>query len=217
MRDREETAGGGLTRPVQTGALVATVLVSVVLLAVVSARGKRLAALGRGVSENREEIGRLAERPDGSNVEADLDELQRSVRKLRAATERLDGKVTGREKQYRELSDSIGSLTKTVNGLSDELAEVRRLAEKPVETPGPAAGGDVSSDDLAALSRRVARMERRAADSEKERKSPADASAGGNARINEKALRAMVRKMIDEEIEKAMQDMRDRFRPGRRR
>jgi hypothetical protein len=219
MRDREDAAGASLARPVQTGALFATVVVSVILLAVVSARSKRLAELQRGVAENRKEIGRLAERPDDPDVAAGLDELGRSVRKLRATTERLDGEVTalGRESGFQELSDSMGSLTKIVGGLSDELAEVKRLAEKPVEAPRPAATEGVSPDDVAALSERVASMERRLEDSEKERESPADATAGGNVRIDEKALRAMVRKTIEEEIENAMRDMRDRFRPGRRR
>ena len=217
MRDDELAPGAGWAKPVQVGALVAAVIVSVILLGLVSSHGKRLAAVERGVKTNRNEVGRLGDRPEPV-TEAEVAELGRSLGRLRTSTERLDRKVAALALEGRDegLAESIGELTKIVRELSDELAEVRRIAEKPGETPGRvAAQADVPAKDVAALSNRVAKLERAAAELEKLAGSTSRGSSE-NVRINEQALRALVENLIDGEVKEALEEMRRRFMGPRR-
>lgn len=221
MRDEELAPGAGWAKPVQVGALVAAVIVSVILLGLVSSHGKRLAAIERGVKTNRNEVGRLVDqlgdRPEPV-TESEVAELRRSLGKLRTSTERLGRKVTALALEGRDegLSESIGGLTKIVRELSDELAEVRRIAEKSAEVPGRAAAqGDVPAKDVAALSNRVAKLERAAAELEKLAGSTSRGSSK-NVRINEQVLRALVEDLVDGEVKEALEEMRRRFMGPRR-
>ena len=220
MRDREGPQAGW-ARHVQAGALVATVIVSVILLGLVSSQAGRLAALERDIERDirsvRDEIGRVdlsrTTPPGRARAEAGLAELRGSVRRIEAATGRLDGKLAALELGLpgEGLAQSIADLTKIVRELSDDLAEVRGLAEKkPARAPAPIAAAPpaVTMEDVAALDGRLARLE----------KLFKEGSGGpSKVRINEEALRALVKKCVDEEIEGSLRRMRERFRPPRTR
>ncbi len=216
MRNREQVSAGGWTQPVQIGALVTVVIVSVILLGLASSQGKRMSALERNVKTVRDEIGRLAEGSGHANVEVDLAELKVSVRKLRTRVSLLDRKVAAieRDRPGEGLAESVADLTKIVRELSDELAEVRRIAEKPDEPAAAAAKPDASAEDIAALSDRLAKIERGAAELEKLFRKVSDGSS--KVRVNEEALKKVVRELVGDEVREAVEKMRNRRRQGGR-
>ena len=218
MQNRERPTVGGWVRPVQTGALVTVVVVSVILLGLVSSQGKRMSALERNVKTVGKEIGRLAEGPGRTDLEVELAELAVSVRKLRTRVSSLDRKLAAleRDRPGEGLAESVAELTKIVLELSDELAEMRRTAERAAEKPAAAVvKSDASAKDIAALSDRLARIERGAAELEKLFRKVADGSS--KVRVNEEAVKKVVQELVGDEVREAFEEMRDRWRQGGRR
>ncbi len=216
MQNRERTSVGGWVRPVQTGALVTVVVVSVILLGLVSSQGTRMSALERNVKTIGKEIGRLAEGSGRASLEGELAELAASGRKLRTRVSSLDRKLAAleRDRPGGGLTESVAELTKIVLELSDELAEVRRTAEKPDEPAAAVVKPDASAEDIAALSDRLAKIERGAAELEKLFRKASDGSS--KVRINKEALNKVVRELVGDEIREAFEEMRNRRRQGGR-
>ena len=219
MRDRGE-AGGGWAKPVQVGALVSVVIVSVILLGLASSQSGRMRSIERRVKSNRDEIGRLADRSGAEDAAADVAELRQSVGRLRTGVDRLDTRLEALEsdKGGEALSRSVAELTETVREMSDELAEVRRAVEKRPRAQAAAAapaGPDVTAEDIDALSGRITKLEEAAAELDDLMRKVADGSS--KVRINEKALNALLEKLVDEQVKEALDRMREQFLGGRRR
>lgn len=217
MQNRERPSAGGWVRPVQTGALVTVVVASVILLGLVSSQGNRVRALERNVKTIRKEIGRLAEGSGRANLEAELAEFAVSMRKLRTRVSSLDRKLAAleRDRPGEGLAESVAELTKIVLELSDELAEVRRAAEKPDEPAAAVVEPDTSAEDIAALSGRLAKIERGAAELEKLFRKVSNGAS--KVRVNEEALNKVVRELVGDQVREIFEEMRNRRRQGGRR
>jgi hypothetical protein len=147
-----------------------------------------------------------------ASVEADVRRVREEVALLREGVERASGRPSG-----------VEELTTLVGRLGEDVSRAVSLAEKASQEaraaagarPQPAAPSGASLDEMARVWGSVAAMETRLA--ELEQRKPA--AAGPAPKVDEQALRELIRQVSAEEFQKLLEDWRSRMRgrqPGGR-
>ncbi len=226
MRNHERTGGGW--QMMGTGAAIAAVVLALVALFRMASMGDRLTAVGGAVDSNSRSIRKLQAGGTGPVATNDSKDIRRSLAELDAQTRRLGEEVSALRHsnstgpsaatvdQMMALVRSLTAGVSEARGIAEGAAAKAAQAERAAAAAGavrPAPAGASTAElaqvagDIAALKQEVAEL----------KKKPPVKSTGTAPRINEAALRQMVRGMVQKEVEKAFTDMRNRWRGGGRR
>jgi len=178
----------------------------------------RVRALEKGASGDRLAAGRL------SALSSDIDALSSKVKGLEG---RLSGlgkmeaeiaSLSSRVDALRKPQDSgqnpvVSELMAMVKTLNSDLDKVRKLAEEAAQkavSETPAAPSGPGAQELAAVTARLDSLDARL--TELAKKTP---SAAPPVRINEEALRATIRQMVEDEFGKLREEFLEQFRRRR--
>lgn len=218
-RSGERSNGGSGTSPVVLGLVIAAAGLSVILLIAWYTLAGRVRAVERGGGSRARDariLDQLSARVDRLSDRVKAGEEDRlSSRSLEARLADLGNQIADLQRgdDRRKLAMAVEELKGMVGSLQTEIKEARRLALEAAqrELPAPAAvAAGADPQDLARLSTRVVAVEERLTELANRPRTP---STGTTPRINEEALRKLIRKEVQDGLPEAMRDMWRRRRP----
>ena len=217
--DRNEGSGGGfatLTTGVVGVGAAALALLAVFWTASVRGSIPRLVSMANESDARLDALERrpLPEAADGVKqslafVETELRRLKNDVAALRSdvASARSPDGLAELTARVEKLGEEVAAAEALAAGAADEARAAALARAAQPETRG------VPDEDLVRISASLAALEQRVAGIEQRK--PA-ASEGSPVKLNEQAVRELVKKITEEEVRNYMQEMRDRRRrpPG---